>query len=1687
MVRVDVEWGGLVSDDGPFQGPIDLTSPNMGAWTAQPLPQYEPLPYTSPDANPWNWEAPPPAPAWSPTPGWGQAASPFGFGRDYSQIPTGFGPSLDQGFNWEAPAYDLPYQDFSAGPVQTEMPAPPWITPQGSPFDAANRAGQNAMDWWENVTPAALDIPLPFGANTIAKNAMAAGLEEPEPWYANAFGGQVGQGGGIGFNWDVTDNVLGPVLRSKPMEWANRGIQPVSSLLPEEVTGNPVTNFLGKQAVMALTPYGYLMEPTLELLSQSYKLPVAGPIIENTATPLNVGAAMLFGAPALGRAAAAEAGIGLPGLATRVAGRQIAQEFGATAGILGAQEVLNRTGIDNPYVSYGAGFLGGALGSGIGTMAANATMNAPTVLAATGRRPGRLQIPTEGATDIGPRMGEIKATGRMESAHPVDVDGAVIRKGDIVEVAGKRGVVHRSDYANENFTVRFDDGTKQTFNPGGISGKQYEEIRRIEPANPRFVPDPARPTYYKPAGQDSMLYHDIVEELGFPKGSPEYALARELDSQSATNYRQKVAGETHRRYDYELREVLGRILDDARAGLDVEPQDAIKALIDTGPQILVEGRRGLFDDLAESVLKDLAGPVPPRVQQQIDALNKVIGGNPDDVLPPHMLGTASKESLQAEELLVAAEKRAWREARSAQETADAITREANIQRTIRDVNASRVETPPESVSRTAADRAAGREGTRLTTAAKEADWAADPLVRLPMRLGAIEKELEKLRPQMVLRDPGARALARPRIQQLNQEAAKLRQQLADAAGKGGGKIPKVVGEAVPGGGGRKLPSGVRLVQEILAFPTALFSSNDLSYFMRQGVFGIGADPAAWADAVRKGLVDYEQSFGKIGRERILMRYEDTLADPIRGQLTKYSKDPGAYAHPLEASLDKADEMFASGVANKFPWVRASQASAATFINELRGALWENWYKSLEAVYGKGKIPEESLEKIAGAVLHFTGRGTGKKTQAAVNLLGNLAFPRFQASHLQRLGDTAWALRHYNDPAGSLVAKAAARYVFGVVGGLGIVKWLSREGLISDKIDVNFEDPTRADWGRLNINGITYDPWGGSQTWVRAFVQAGMNLGVDVPGANAGKEAPSGWDLLRSIGRGKLAPGASFVTDLLDENDYLGNRVNPKSKDPYLNFARDIGMGGAVGEIRRAAVEEGWIPAVLRGVEVLGLSTGGLWGGDEAYERREQEEKAAIAKARGYDPDTYLANPDEKRVVDREYWSRRSSTLAKDIVANIDERAGIESTYSTSIGTAEQRYNDILDQRNKLGRKAVLEPVDQKAATAAGLALREAYDKAQAERAAGLAAKPTGEPGEDEYWNTYQGYIKIIDQYKNEPRFMAEELQKFVFEQSPEWKARFRAEQALKMERLRKDHPALYQLEQDREFLGDNYWNRPPEQSAIDAVLANKKVEETLRKWGYSEPTLAVIDHRRESTAQQQADDDLFAKRQISPTDWKDRRSARNAADYAWESAIYRDATDTKGGNTVLDQWYDQIAMAKDAKTGVVNWDRVEAWEDALPPESKTELTALIDAKKSVWETETETKYRNLQNRLDQYGWYDINDNVYQAWAKAKYGERAPEILRWYPTQEAFEVALVQQAAASLISSGASEKEATARAWDIVSNAAGRKGNWGYAVEEYKKQWRQWFVNAHTKLAEDFYAFDMAGGAKEKERFFTALR
>lgn len=314
---------------------------------------------------------------------------------------------------------------------------------------------------------------------------------------------------------------------------------------------------------------------------------------------------------------------------------------------------------------------------------------------------------------------------------------------------------------------------------------------------------------------------------------------------------------------------------------------------------------------------------------------------------------------------------------------------------------------------------------------------------------------------------------------------------------------------------------IRLMVDVGNIPRAFMASMDLSAPFRQGLVMISR-PKQFFPAMGK-------MFGYFGSEE---SYHALLKDIVSRPTYGLMKRGGLSITEVGGVLGKAEEVFASRLANKVPLVKASARAYTGFLDKLRADVFDDLISKARKIGLDPDNSDDLLKSIGSFVNTATGRGDIKAFNRAATLMNSFFFsPRLAYSRLQMMNPLWYAKQT------PFVRKEAIKSVLTSMGvGATVVGMARLAG-----VDVSF-NPRTADFLKLKFGNTRIDVFGGMSQYWRLFLNLGDQMLQRVGITEKEKGGANGLDRIHRFIEAKEAPVASLATDILRGKTFLGEEL-----------------------------------------------------------------------------------------------------------------------------------------------------------------------------------------------------------------------------------------------------------------------------------------------------------------------------------------------------------------------------------------------------------------------------------------------------------------------------------------------------------------------------------------------------------------
>ena len=343
-------------------------------------------------------------------------------------------------------------------------------------------------------------------------------------------------------------------------------------------------------------------------------------------------------------------------------------------------------------------------------------------------------------------------------------------------------------------------------------------------------------------------------------------------------------------------------------------------------------------------------------------------------------------------------------------------------------------------------------------------------------------------------------------------------------------------------GKRPIKSTVRVVAEATGVSKSLAASLDLSAFLIQGFKTAVTNPRLWKTNVLRTLKKTAQSLG--GKDAMREFQARIYADPMYD-----------LAQKGRLAIGNIEEMFPTQLQEKIPGIgrlyKASDVAYSAFVQQARFDLFKLYVKRLEA---KGININDPTELRAIARIANSQLGRGKLPfgfEKNADTFNKLFFaPRFVFSLL----DTFTLPVLAETKAAKMIATENLIKEVSAVAGLITAINLFSPGTVET-------DPRSSKFGKIMIGDTGYDitaKVGSLFTLASRLIPTLGNEGIaqyskssstgEVKKLGSVPVGPqNGLDVIGNWVQGKASPTAQIVLDLIRQQDYLGNPLDPQKE------------------------------------------------------------------------------------------------------------------------------------------------------------------------------------------------------------------------------------------------------------------------------------------------------------------------------------------------------------------------------------------------------------------------------------------------------------------------------------------------------------------------------------------------------------
>lgn len=327
-----------------------------------------------------------------------------------------------------------------------------------------------------------------------------------------------------------------------------------------------------------------------------------------------------------------------------------------------------------------------------------------------------------------------------------------------------------------------------------------------------------------------------------------------------------------------------------------------------------------------------------------------------------------------------------------------------------------------------------------------------------------------------------------------------------------------------------LKKPVKTVEEIAGLAKAAESAMDDSSIFRQGWKTLFTHPQIWYKNALQSFKNIVDTFG--GKE-------------VLDELNAYIVSHPMYDLAKKAGLDVGtiEESYPTSILQKIPILgkvfKASEVAYTAFVHKTRMDVfaYETNVARLSGVDIGSKIELQAIGKMVNSI---TGRGNLGRLEPVAGFINNIFFsPRLLKSNIDVL--TAHQFQKDVTP---FVRKRAAINLVKIISGTAAILAISN-AVKPGSVET---DPRSADFGKIKIGDTRFDVSGGMASIVvlasRLITMSSKSSTTGkVTELNSGKfGADTGSDVVFQFFKNKLSPAASIVKDLMEGQDFNGNKV-----------------------------------------------------------------------------------------------------------------------------------------------------------------------------------------------------------------------------------------------------------------------------------------------------------------------------------------------------------------------------------------------------------------------------------------------------------------------------------------------------------------------------------------------------------------
>lgn len=465
------------------------------------------------------------------------------------------------------------------------------------------------------------------------------------------------------------------------------------------------------------------------------------------------------------------------------------------------------------------------------------------------------------------------------------------------------------------------------------------------------------------------------------------------------------------------------------------------------------------------------------------------------------------------------------------------------------------------------------------------------------------------------------------------------------------------------------------IKDVAGAAKGIKATLDNSGLFRQGWKTLWTNPVKWAENSAK-------SFKYIGKT---FKGEDVMLG-VKADIyaKKYAID-GTFKK-MKLDIGDMEEAFPSTLPEKIPLFKtlykASENAYTGFLYGLRADIATKML-DLAKTQGIDIADKAQLESIGKLVNSLTGRGNLGNFEMVGKELNNFFFsPKFLKSNIDFL--TAHQLQKGVTP---FVRKQAAKNLLKVIAGTGAVL-ATANALKPGSVDF---DPRSTKFGKIKAGDTTFDVTGGMGSIVtlvsRIVTGSSKNSTGKVSKLNSGFGSQNGMDVFWQFWEGKLSPTAGLARDLINQSDFMGNKLTVSGELLNTFLPMPIATGIELYQNPNAA------PFLLSMIaDGLGISTNTTpiaspkdWTQNPGVELQQFQDKVGKDKFKQANEEyNALSNEKLMKVVVDERYKKLSDEEKQKVVTKLKENAKSEifKKYRFTYKPETTKKNPAIDQLTK---------------------------------------------------------------------------------------------------------------------------------------------------------------------------------------------------------------------------------------------------------------------------------------------------------------------------------------------------------------------------------------------------------------------